>query len=250
MNQRRTRAASTRPRRAAQRSHPLGEVEAIEPAEIALVVIAKEPVAGRCKTRLCPPLDHAQAAALAAAALADTLEAVAATPASRRVVALEGTPGDWLPPGFEVVDQGEGALDARLATAFETVAEPALVVGMDTPQLLPADLIQAMAALAGHGVDAVVGGAEDGGYWAIGLREADRRVFSGVPMSSAQTGHAQRARFRTLGLHWLELAAMRDVDTIEDVAAVAALSPQSRFACRFAELQAPADPKELIGAGQ
>jgi len=49
----------------------------------ALVVMAKAPVAGRCKTRLCPPLDPAQAATLAEAALADTLQTVAWTPADR-----------------------------------------------------------------------------------------------------------------------------------------------------------------------
>ncbi len=108
---------------------------AIEPAEIALIVIAKEPVAGRSKTRLCPPLEPEQAAALAAAALADTLAAVAQTPARARILALDGNPGEWLPDGFEIVSQGGGGLDARLATAFETSAGPALLVGMDTPQL-------------------------------------------------------------------------------------------------------------------
>ncbi|GAB2471058.1 hypothetical protein GCM10027162_78090 [Streptomyces incanus] len=68
-----------------------------------LLVIAKEPRPGRVKTRLTPPFTPGQAAELAEAALADTLHAVAATPAARRVLVLDGAPGPWLPPGFDVV---------------------------------------------------------------------------------------------------------------------------------------------------
>src|SRR6516165_4192357 len=63
------------------------------------VVIAKEPVPGRVKTRLTPPFTPAEAALLAEAALADTLAAVAASPVSRHVLALDGARGDWLPAG-------------------------------------------------------------------------------------------------------------------------------------------------------
>ena len=80
-----------------------------------LLVIAKEPVAGRVKTRLCPPFSPAEAAELAAASLADTLETLLALPARRRVLVLDGRPGDWVPPGFEVVPQSGGGLDERLA---------------------------------------------------------------------------------------------------------------------------------------
>ncbi len=86
------------------------------PTEV--LVIAKEPVAGRVKTRLCPPFTPAEAAELAAAALADTLEAVLALPARRRVLVLDGRPGPWVPPGFDVVPQSAGGLDERLAAAF------------------------------------------------------------------------------------------------------------------------------------
>ena len=69
------------------------------PAAAQLVVIAKEPVPGRVKTRLTPPFTPVQAAALAEASLSDTLAAVAATTVARRVLALEANPGRWLPPG-------------------------------------------------------------------------------------------------------------------------------------------------------
>ena len=68
-----------------------------------LLVIAKQPLPGRVKTRLVPPCTHEQAAALAEAALADTLRTVLMAPAARRVLVLDGEPGPWLPPGFDIV---------------------------------------------------------------------------------------------------------------------------------------------------
>ena len=117
----------------------------------ALVVMAKAPVAGRSKTRLCPPLSHAQAAALAEAALADTLQAVAWTPAARRVLVLDGAPGPWLPAGFEVIAQRGAGLAERLAHATRDVGEALLVLGMDTPQITRALLSDALDRLAAPG---------------------------------------------------------------------------------------------------
>ena len=196
----------------------------------ALVVIAKAPRAGRSKTRLCPPCTPRQAATLARAALVDTLEAVRAAPAARHVLVLDGEPGDWLPAGFEVLRQRGGGLDERLANAFADVAGPALLIGMDTPQVTPGDLVEGLVLLAQPGVDAVLGPAPDGGYWAIGLREPDSRAFRGVPMSTARTCAAQRERLAGLGLRVRDLPALRDVDRIADAHAVAALAPTGRFA--------------------
>ena len=199
----------------------------------ALVVMAKEPRPGRVKTRLCPPLQPAQAAALAESALADTLDAVAWTPAARRVLVLDGTPGSWLPSGFEVIAQRGEGLGERLANAARDVGEALVLVGMDTPQLTRALLCDALAQLAAPGIDAVLGPTPDGGYWTIGLREPDPAVFDGVPMSTAGTGAAQRARLQQLGLTTAELDVLRDVDTYEDAAAVAALAPWTSFAATF-----------------
>ena len=198
--------------------------------DIALIVLAKEPRAGRCKTRLCPPLAPAEAALVAAAALADTLAAVSDARVARRVLALDGEPGEWLPPGFEVVEQARGGLAERLAGAFVAVGGPALLIGMDTPQLTGAAIDAAVTELRREGIDAVLGPASDGGYWAIGLREPRSEVFRDVPMSSDQTAARQRARLDRLGLRFTELETMRDFDTIDDARAVAAICPRSGFA--------------------
>lgn len=201
----------------------------------ALVVLAKAPVAGRSKTRLCPPCTPQEAALLAEAALRDTLRTVAATPTARRVLVLDGAPGPWLPPGFEVLHQRGHGLDERLAAAFDDVGGPALLVGMDTPQLTPELLADGLRALADD--DAALGPAPDGGYWAIGLRRPDPRVFLGVPMSVAETGLVQRRRLRALGLSCATLPALRDVDTIADALAAAEAAPGSAFARALAGLE-------------
>lgn len=202
-----------------------------------VVVLAKEPVPGKVKTRLIGRLTAAEAAALAQAALADTLDAVGALPGVRPVLALDGRPGSWVPQGFTVVPQAAGGLDRRIAAAFDDVLGPegqqgpALLVGMDTPQLGP---LLSSVDFAEH--DAVLGLADDGGYWAVGLRRPDPALFHGVPMSEAVTGQAQLDRLRGAGLRVRLLPPLRDVDTVADAAAVARAAPGTRFARAWSDV--------------
>ena len=203
----------------------------------ALIVIAKEPVAGAVKTRLCPPCTPGQAAQLARASLLDTLDAVLATPGATPRLLLDGRAGSWLPVDVPVVAQRGEGLAERLAAGFEDVSGPALLVGMDTPQVTPALLSSAIDELHDDGVECVLGGAPDGGYWAIGLRTPNREVFDGVPMSTPATLRHQLERLRSLGLQTRQLPLLRDVDQIADARAVAALCPASRFARTLALVQ-------------
>lgn len=196
-----------------------------------LAVIAKTPVPGRVKTRLCPPCTPAQAAALAEAALRDTLGAMSAVRARRHAIVLDGPPGAWA-EGCDVVAQRGDGLDERLANAFADLGGPVLIAGMDTPQVTAAHLRAALAALEDH--DAVLGPARDGGYWCIGLREPDPRALLGVPMSVDHTLAAQRRRLRALGLRTADVATLTDVDTIADAEAVASAAPRTRFAAALA----------------
>lgn len=209
-----------------------------------VLVMAKSPRPGRVKTRLCPPCTPAEAAALAAAALADTLAAVAGCGAERRIVALDGPPGPWLPPGFTVVPQGGGDFNRRLAHAWRTAGGPGLQIGMDTPQATAADLDDALATL--DRADAALGHAADGGWWAIGLRRADPAVFAGVPMSRSNTGRRQEARLRALGLDVVLLPTLVDLDTIHDLPAVVAAAPGSCTA-RLAEGMGLLDEAVTVG---
>lgn len=193
-------------------------------------MIAKEPVPGRVKTRLCPPCTESQAAAIAEAALADTLAAATASGADRIVLSLDGRPGPWCPPGVEVLDQGSGDLAARLATTWRAARGPALQIGMDTPQVSAEDLAGVMARLEAPLVDAVLGLALDGGWWALGLHEPRGDLFAGVRTSRPDTGQRQLDRMVGLGLRVRRLPPRRDVDTWADAEAVAFEVPDGRFA--------------------
>ena len=209
--------------------------------QVHLLVLAKAPVAGRVKTRLCPPFTPDEAAQLAEAALRDTLAAVARTSAAARTVVLEGRPGAWLPPSFTVLAQRGGGLDERLAAAYDDAwalhPAPLLLVGMDTPQLTPALLTAAVDDLLSEGTDAVLGLAADGGWWALGLRRPDASLLLGVPMSTDGTGAAQQARLAGAGLRVALLPVLTDVDDAEDAATVAAQCPASGFADAHRRLQ-------------
>lgn len=192
----------------------------------ALIVIAKEPVPGRVKTRLTPPYTPAQAARLAALALTDTLDAVLGTPVKRRVLAIAGT---WEAPGFEVIQQRGDGLAERLVSTFADVGEPAVLIGMDTPQVTSEHLTAAIDAL--DTADAVYGPAADGGFWLLGLREPLPELAA-VPMSRADTGEHLLTALRDRRV--VELGTLTDVDTAEDAARVARQAPHTRFAAALA----------------
>jgi glycosyltransferase A (GT-A) superfamily protein (DUF2064 family) len=214
------------------------------PSDGHVLVMAKSPVPGRVKTRLCPPFSPDDAAAVAAAALADTLEAVAACQARRKVIALDGEPGPWLPPGFELFRQRGGGLDERLANAWADAAGAGIQIGMDTPQVHPGQLDRLLGLLDGQGrlhghrrLDgqgrpAVLGHARDGGWWVIGLPAGTNpcAVFAGVPMSTPVTGAHQERRLRSLGFAVVHAPLLRDVDTAADLAALARAAPGTRTA--------------------
>lgn len=193
-----------------------------------LLVMAKSPVPGQVKTRLCPPFTPTEAAALAEVALHDTLELVRAAPAARRVLALEGPPGPWLPAGIEVVPQRGDGLDERIAHALAAVSGPTMLVGMDTPQLTLRHLTVEF-----HNRDAWFGPATDGGFWGLGLREPDPALVLGVPMSREDTGRIQLARLHAAGLRVGLLPTLRDVDTAEDAVRVAADCAGAGVGARF-----------------
>jgi rSAM/selenodomain-associated transferase 1 len=199
----------------------------------AVVVMAKEPRPGRVKTRLCPPCTAEEAAELAAAALDDTMRAVASSGCATRVLAFDGRPDRWRRPGWSLLSQVDGDLAHRLDAAARAAPAPALLIGMDTPQVTGRLLDDASGLLEAPGVDAVLGPARDGGYWAIGFRTRPAGAFDDIVMSTSETGRHQYERLEALGLRVELLPPLRDVDTITDAAAVAAEVPHTQFARAF-----------------
>ncbi|MEU4840304.1 DUF2064 domain-containing protein [Nocardia testacea] len=218
------------------------------PIPVALLVMAKAPVAGYAKTRLTPPLTPAQAARLAAAALLDTLDAVSACPVTHRVVAFTGDldaaqSGEEIArrlADFEVVPQRGSGFAVRLANAHADTARaglPILQIGMDTPQLGARVLTDAARTLVA-GADALLGPATDGGWWGLGLSDPRAaRLLADVPMSTAATGDRTRGVLRAHGYRVGMLPALTDVDHYADAVRVAA-GCSGRFAAAVAALGA------------
>jgi uncharacterized protein len=209
---------------------------------IVVLVVAKAPVPGKAKTRLAASIGEQAAADIAAAALLDTLDAVAAAPVQARVVALTGSldgasEGDEIRArlaDFTVMPQrGEGFADklanAHLDAAAATDGLPILQIGMDTPQVT-ADLLGdcARELLA---CDAVLGPARDGGWWVLGVTNAVMAdCLRTIPTSRSYTGVVTLTALRNTGVDVSLVPALADVDTAADVDAVRReCAPDSRF---------------------
>jgi glycosyltransferase A (GT-A) superfamily protein (DUF2064 family) len=209
---------------------------------VVVLVVAKAPVPGQAKTRLAASVGDTAAADIAAAALLDTLDAVAAAPVAARVVALTGElsaarSGAEITAGladFIVVPQRGADFAERLANAHIDAAAasgglPVLQIGMDTPQVtdeLIGDCARELLA-----ADAVLGLARDGGWWLLGVTEgAMADCLRTIPMSRSDTGAVTFAALENTGNHVSLVPTLADVDTIGDVDEVRRVcAPGSRF---------------------
>lgn len=202
------------------------------------LVVAKAPVAGRVKTRLGLHVGMEAAAQAAAAALLDSVAACTdAFGADNCHLALDGSLADAVDGatiarsvrGWTVVSQGRGDLGRRLARAhLEMGRGPVVQIGMDTPQVQAAMLRDIEADLENH--DAVLGPAEDGGWWALGLRDPqDAAALVDVAMSTPGTLLHTRDALEAAGLDVGTSRTLRDVDTLEDAEVVALAIPGSHF---------------------
>jgi uncharacterized protein len=202
-----------------------------------IIVITAASVPDQIKTRLTPPLHPVDAARVVEAALADTLDVVVAAPATRRVIALDGSPGPWLPAGFAVIGQRGGGLAERIAAAFADAYAaaplPMVLIGTDTPQVTVGMLGDAVASLESGEADAVFGPAANGGCWLLGLRRPDRSLLAGVPMSAPHAGRVLLERLAGAGLRVALAPRLTDVDTFDAAEQVARQIPASRFAVAF-----------------
>jgi glycosyltransferase A (GT-A) superfamily protein (DUF2064 family) len=209
---------------------------------VALLVVAKAPVPGLAKTRLAATVGDTAAADFAAAALLDTLDAVAAAPVAARIVALTGdlaaasrhTELEARLTGFTVIEQRGAGFADRLANAHADASNaagglPVLQIGMDTPQVTP-DLLADCATML-CGADAVLGMACDGGWWVLGVTDPDMaECLRTVPMSQPDTGAVTLRALRDTGRDVRLVTELADVDNFDDIAVVGrACLPGSRF---------------------
>jgi uncharacterized protein len=192
---------------------------------IAVAIMAKAPRPGAVKTRLCPPLLAAEAAALYRCFLLDKIAAVQALSGVRPMVAY--TPDEAqaefavLAPDFALVPQRGPDLGARLHTTLASLLAAghpgAIAVDSDTPTLPREFLQQAVDCLTGPGPDVVLGPTEDGGYYLIGVRAANRELFDDMPWSTSAVLEITLRRAAAAGLQTVCTPAWFDVDTPDDL---------------------------------
>jgi rSAM/selenodomain-associated transferase 1 len=192
-----------------------------------IVVFGRVPVAGRVKTRLAAGIGAAAAAEVYRLLLDHALtEACAAAPAVVLALAEAALAGaDWRPPpGVAVEIQADGDLGARMRAAFDrrfaAGADAVVLVGSDLPGLSSGGLAAAFSEL--ERAPVVLGPSVDGGYWLVGQRPPGADLFSGIRWSTPTVLESTRRRLHDLGIAHAELPRLRDLDTVEDLRALAA----------------------------
>lgn len=181
-----------------------------------VVLFTRYPEPGRAKTRLIPALGAEGAAGLHRTLTERTVMAMRESGLSLEIRSTGAAVArfvDWLGTG-NVVDQGEGELGERLARAGPPY--PTLFIGADAPDLTPALLRNAADALI-H-APAVIGPAEDGGYWLLGLAHAIDDVFVGIDWSTELVCAQTKARLAAAGVDPVLLPELADCDRPEDLA--------------------------------
>jgi hypothetical protein len=207
-----------------QHSHPS--------AVCAIGVMAKAPQAGRSKTRLCPPLRPAQAARLSAAFLRDITENIVRAASHAPIAGYIA----FAPSGTEALFDGHIAPGTGLLLADGTPPMPdfvagfgrcllhairqmlglghgaAVVLNSDSPTLPTAFLVRTAQALLSRGDRVVLGPADDGGYYLLGMKSEHASLFGGIAWSTDGVAEATRDRAHALGLELIELPVWFDVD--------------------------------------
>ena len=209
---------STRARPAASR----------QPTDSALIIFAKAPIPGQVKTRLCPPLTPDEAASLHGSIVLDMLERSRGTASMDRFVACAPSHEHVF---FKILEERHGVrlitqtgddLGSRMARAMADVFalgyRKVLVIGTDLPTLPGSAFGEAITLLATH--DLVLGPALDGGYYLIGLRKPAPELFAGIPWSTDQVLPLTRQKASALGMSVVLLPVRRDIDTVDDLAAL------------------------------
>jgi rSAM/selenodomain-associated transferase 1 len=189
-----------------------------------LVIMTKEPVAGRVKTRLARDVGTAQAAAIFRHMQASVIARLAYCPRWQTVLAVApdlAVTSRMLPRRIARVRQGGGDIGARMQRIFdETKPGPVVIVGTDIPGITPADITAAFRALRDH--DAVFAPARDGGYWLVGLKRFPRTP---APFSSVRWSSPAALSDTLANLSATRCAILRAVDDLDTADELAKLRP-------------------------
>ena len=186
------------------------------PIHPSLVLFARYPVAGECKTRLIPAVGAEGAAAIHRKLAGRTADLLRASN-GRAVIAYTGSDAaqfeQWLGEGFEFVEQVEGDLTDRLCAFVDRA--PVIFFGADTPDLGAHHIASAIAGLESHEV--VIGPADDGGYYLIAMRRSLPELLVDMPWSTDEVLPETLRRLQAMGIEPLLLETLSDCDRPEDL---------------------------------
>ena len=198
-----------------------------------IAVMAKASRPGRTKTRLVPPLTYEEAADLNTVFLRDAFAniAEAARNAPIRAFAAHGSPGEenffaglgleprqLIPAAFP--NFGD-CLFAGIVGMFEAGCSSACVLNADTPDLPTGYLVRIATELAGGRDRVVIGPADDGGYYILGISRPHRRLFEDIDWSTERVLGQTVARATQLGLELVTLPIWSDIDDAQSLARLA-----------------------------
>ena len=189
-----------------------------------VVLFTRYPEPGRAKTRLIPALGAERAAQLHRTLTERTLQAVRSSGLElelRTTGAPTAAFEEWLGPA-SIIDQGQGDLGERLARAGPPY--PTIFIGSDAPDLTPALLQRAAGAM--DQALAVIGPAEDGGYWLLGLARAVDGVFEGLDWGTSLVFGQTMNRLAAAEIDPVLLPELADCDRPEDLARWPGLLPE------------------------
>ena len=181
-----------------------------------IAIFARWPEPGKAKTRLIPALGAEGAARLYASLLELTVREAREPGLPFHLRVTGDDPArfrEWLGEELDVRDQGSGDLGEKLAR----VPTPGIMIGSDCPGLTAALLREAASVLPNR--DAVIGPADDGGYWLLGLREPCPDLFTDIAWSTPEVYPETLRRLDAYGINPHLLPELTDIDTGEDLAA-------------------------------
>ena len=197
-----------------------------EHAKLLLVVVAKAPVPGEVKTRLCPDLTIGEATNLYRCFIQDRIKEIGNLTAMD--LAISYTPEDskqyftrFITAGFHLFPQRGKNLGERLSNIFEDKLadeyDAVSIIDSDTPDLPRSIVQQSFQLLMSNGVDAVFGPCDDGGYYLVGMRKPHPELFQDVPWSTDAVLDITLERAAKLGIRTKLLPGWNDLDTFEDL---------------------------------
>jgi len=193
------------------------------PKDVALIFV-KQPEAGRVKTRLGRSIGFEKAARLYAHLAGFVWQEIRKYEDCEHWVLFEPASAldairIWLPDADRYLVQADGDLGRRLLGAFAAAQDGSrrgvVAVGSDVPRLRASDLAQAFEALRSH--DAVIGPADDGGYWLIGLSRSFPEIFKGISWSTSTVAAETIELLEKHGRTYTRLRALRDIDEVSDL---------------------------------